>query len=896
MLISSSIPNLVNGVSQQPFTLRLASQAEVQENGLSTVAQGLKKRPPTKHIKKIINSAITNAYVHTINRDEAEKYTLVLTNEGLKVFDLDGNEQTVTFPQGTGYLTSTDPKNDFKVITINDYTFVVNKSFNVAESEAKYTPAQYEAIVNVKQGNYGKTYSVTIGGITGTFTTPNGGTASDVTQIATTHIAEQLRASLAQAATSVVNATISTATWSFSSRTGVIYTNSFYGDGWYTTFAETVYYRDYSGVTVTLAPGYDIGTLKFYVNGTLAPYYTTGVANQFFVVYRATLSSSSNSFTNPSVSATFNNSSAFGVDRYGSTLYITRKTDFTLSTSDGFNGNAMIAIKGTAKRYSDLPGNAPNGFVCEIAGDPTVEGDNYYVRFDTSESTATSDYFSGQWVETCKPGTSSGLSLATMPHVLVRNADGSFVFKQSDWTERKVGDKDTNPDPSFINQRIRDIVFFRNRLCLLSAESVAMSEAGEYFNFYRTTVTQLLDSDPIDVTASHTKVSILNHAVPFRSELLLLSTQSQFILSGADLLTPKTVSIKPVSEYENSEFCRPALINSNVYFPYTRSGYTGVKEFFKDPSSEQYEASDITGHIPTYIPSEVTKIAQCRTEDLLACLTSGKQNEIYVYKFFWDGTEKLQSSWSKWTFPSTDTILNVDFILSDMYITVSRSSGVFLEKMAVSAGDFTSYEPYVIHLDRKYKLDKTLLTYDGTYSKVLTSSLPYVPNDGEYVGVVANAQAKKAGTLAVGEIDGSYLKFQGDFTGSDLVFGRKYNFKYQFSPITWKQQKGNATSSDTQGRLQLRQMKFNFADTGFFEVATTPIGRNTYTHTYTGKTMGGSSATLGAFSISDGQFKVQTLGQNTTTVIELSNPTPLPCSFLSVDWEGFYTRRSGRSV
>ena len=46
-LISQSIPNLINGVSQQPPSLRLNTQAELQENGLSSVVTGLSKRPCT---------------------------------------------------------------------------------------------------------------------------------------------------------------------------------------------------------------------------------------------------------------------------------------------------------------------------------------------------------------------------------------------------------------------------------------------------------------------------------------------------------------------------------------------------------------------------------------------------------------------------------------------------------------------------------------------------------------------------------------------------------------------------------------------------------------------------------------------------------------------------------
>ena len=52
-LVSKNIPNFINGVSQQPPALRLAGQGEIQENGLSDVVAGLKKRPPTAHVNDL---------------------------------------------------------------------------------------------------------------------------------------------------------------------------------------------------------------------------------------------------------------------------------------------------------------------------------------------------------------------------------------------------------------------------------------------------------------------------------------------------------------------------------------------------------------------------------------------------------------------------------------------------------------------------------------------------------------------------------------------------------------------------------------------------------------------------------------------------------------------------
>ena len=87
-LITRSIPNLIGGVSQQPEILRLENQATAQENGFSGVVEGLKKRPPTKHVAKISNSALNNSFIHTINRDVNERYIVVISNGSISVFIL----------------------------------------------------------------------------------------------------------------------------------------------------------------------------------------------------------------------------------------------------------------------------------------------------------------------------------------------------------------------------------------------------------------------------------------------------------------------------------------------------------------------------------------------------------------------------------------------------------------------------------------------------------------------------------------------------------------------------------------------------------------------------------------------------------------------------------------
>ena len=88
-LINTSLPNLVQGVSQQPDTLRFDGQCEDQLNALSSVADGLKKRPNTRYLSELISTAVADgAFVHFINRDKGEKYVLIINNNFVRVFDI----------------------------------------------------------------------------------------------------------------------------------------------------------------------------------------------------------------------------------------------------------------------------------------------------------------------------------------------------------------------------------------------------------------------------------------------------------------------------------------------------------------------------------------------------------------------------------------------------------------------------------------------------------------------------------------------------------------------------------------------------------------------------------------------------------------------------------------
>ena len=169
----------------------------------------------------------------------------------------------------------------------------------------------------------------------------------------------------------------------------------------------------------------------------------------------------------------------------------------TVSASDGYGDDASQIVGDTVQNFVDLPSPAINNMVVKITGDATNGFDDYYVQYDSSGDV---------WQESVAPSMKTTLDNTTMPHVLIRTADGNFRFSQVDgstyaisgtdytvpaWGLRISGDDISSPDPSFIGRKINDMFFHKNRLGFLSDENVVMSRSGEYFAFFNETVTTL---------------------------------------------------------------------------------------------------------------------------------------------------------------------------------------------------------------------------------------------------------------------------------------------------------------------------------------------------------------------------------------------------------------------
>ena len=873
--ITTSVSNLVQGVSQQSPKVRFVGQCEEQINALSSVSDGLKKRPCTRVISDIYESVINPTdLVHFINRSETERYAVVINTEVARAFNLvTGNEATINGLTGgtelPEYLKTAYARKTIKPMVLADTTFLLNTAVTTAmTTDLSETLDESKALVFIKQGDYEKKYELIFNGqaadralvvlnweesIYGTqkissVTILNAGlgysskypptlTLSKIGSAGSTYSKASFKVNVNDATGQITSVT-------------VLKVGSYETDNW----AATISY-----------PQSDAGSAEIlYTSGD-----STAASNADTSIIAAGLNTSitANTTVNPAYTRTLNGSSLILDKNAGDTFYLTSR--------DGLANTAMGVVFKTVDDISDLPVQAPNGFAVSVRGSLDSKEDDYYVTFKTNDE---SSFGIGGWIESIGYKVSYKLDAATMPHRIINTGLDTFELSEVPWADRIVGDNDSNPLPSFIGKPINNLFFFKNRLGFLTDDTVLFSEAGQFFNFFRTTVRTLLDSDPIDVSAASTTISKLSSAVAFQENLILFADRGQFVVKSGDTLTSKTISVSAVTNYDVDTSSEPMGLGSYVYFTFPRGNYLGIREFRLDAASSTYDASDITSQIPSYILSGATsKLISSSTENLICVHTQeGTSNTLYVYKFYWSGNEKVISSWSKFTFAME--IHGIEFMNSKLYIVGNKDGQAILTfiNMEEQRTEQDTLGNFSYHLDLLTKV---------TSGPTTSITLPYHVEQDDIV----EAYDDKGINIKIESVVGStvYLK-----RPSTCFIGLRYPMEYTFSEPVFKQQGGPQGTPSGLTRFILRNGNVFFSDAASFRIEVTPTARETTILDYSPSIIDVSRA--GTMIFKDGVARFSIFTEAKDSVIKIINDSAFSANFQSAEFEANAHTRASR--
>jgi len=828
-LISDLIPSLLNGVSQQAPTVKDKSQGDLQENGYSDPVRGLKKRPGTQHVAKLSDSSYSSTFIHPIRRSGTETFIAVFSGTGstagdlVKIFDAsDGTSKTVNIRDATdSVITSGNTFNEIK-------TYLTDGNPNTAFTAT--TVADFTYLVN-KNKVVAKSSTVTSARNPEALVYVRGG------DYATTYSIE-IDPAGGDNYTEVAKVTTSDSSTASDKKEANIATDK---------------------IAKALKDGSAFGNNTAYSSSGSAP--TNG--NGYNEEHLGNTLGQAGNFSHLSASV------------QGSVIHIksSNTNDFSIRVTDSRSNGFIQAFKDSTLRFAELPGAGPTDakdMIIKITGDNSKFADDFYVKL--------TDETKGIYEETVATGLQNSLDPSTMPLQIIKETNGTFSIKQASWASRVAGDNDSNPFPSFVGSTLSDIFFHQNRLGVLSEESVVFTEAGKFLNWFRPTVLNLLDTDPIDVTVSTNRVSLLKHALPFSESLLIFSDQTQFILSSAEFLSPLDISLNVTTEFEADLDTTPVGAGRYVFFASPGGAFSTIREFYLQTDTEVKDATDVTGHVPRYIAGGVKQMIASSNYNMLCLITddSASSKTLWIYSYYWNGQNKVQSSWSQWKFDAD--ILAITFVQDDIFMVVQRSNKVYLEKVQLSQDEAVGATTtgHEILLDRRVKVtSNSNLTNFATVYYGDGSSLKYIDKAGNTLSL---AQAQDL-TLSA---------------SNPIYVGQSFTFKFQFSEIIV----GQGQKPQTISRLQLRNMTLNFANTGNFTARVTHTNRiteDTDDKLFTGRKVSQASNKTNQTSIiGSGSFKVPLLGNSKNIKLELLSESHLPCEFQSAEWEGFYHIRSRR--
>jgi hypothetical protein len=536
----------------------------------------------------------------------------------------------------------------------------------------------------------------------------------------------------------------------------------------------------------------------------------------------------------------------------------------------------------------------------------------------------------GVWEEVVQPGKDIEIDNTTMPLALTRvlpgsfsingggsttYSNGAFRFSYPDWYKRDCGDDITNPEPSFIGQTIQKMVFFRNRIALLSAENVILSRVNDFYNFWNKTAMAISNADPIDLQSSSTYPTKLYDAVEQAGGLVIFSASEQFLLSsGAEaLLTPETAKISYVSSHAFNPDTSPIELGTTIGFLNSTAKNTRFFEMAAVSQREEPTIVEQSKGIYNLFPVNTSMMTGSVENQLVLFGVDSTlhtaSNEVWGYKFYVEAGRKVQTAWFRWTLPNN---LVYHTIIDDVYYAVLNTGSTFtFEKFDIKIKSDTlligdAPDDNRVHLDTKKTFASGDLTYDsandvttftlgaGYYSTRNLSA--YCITDSDALGKSYDIPSAKITGTAPNQtvtLPGNWKTSTeaGTSTSSvntDVVIGYEYEFEVELPTIYMMRPEGDKMASETRGSLVIHRMNFDFGDVGVIDVTLKRKGRDDYTYTVESKEWDNILASTPAIA-SSYLHTIPVYDRNTNLTVQIKSNHPSPATIHSMNWEGDYS-------
>jgi hypothetical protein len=962
--VTQRIPNLFLGISQQPDNRKFPGQVRDAVNVFPDYALGLLKRPGGRFIADLYNASPTGKFF-SILRDDAEKYVGQFANNTFKIWSLlDGSPRTVDMGTNAG-VPGTCNYTNVQTALLNYNTAKATTATRLDQlnaAQATYEEAldgqnsTSESLFEVAYNYpYADLQEYVVSGIllssTGYYTVKvSGVVVSAATTLPAGYVVGAERTNqhplVAQSGYKLfeverpVPATHTPAQLSTALTALTTAQNNYNSAVSDEATKKGLYDTQITNCNITTIPsnGYLFGataddiellTLNDYTfvlnRQKVVQMKATTVAalpNQAFVVvnvvaynakYQVILNGTTFSYTTPATTAAgvadaetivvnltnaINASGAYSATVVGPGIYITRATAFTVETRGSTEDDGLYVFQDQITNITRLPTQCRKGYKVKVVNSNEVDIDDMWVEFQTTNSATNGP---GTWEETNAPGITYQLDELTMPHQLVRQANGSFKFQPVDWEDRLVGDNNTNPLPSFIGSTIQSLFFYRNRLGFLANEAVILSKAGDYFNFFVTTAMTVSSDDPIDLTASSTKPVTLNYVKTTSVGLVIFGQTEQFLLTtDSDILSPNTAKINTLSNYECDSKVGAVALGTTLAFISKTPLYTRVFELMDINNNAPPFMFDETRVVPELIPSTVNSMISSPGLSMISIGTKGS-NTIYQYRFLQQGEKRPLESWYKWEL--TGNLLDQFFDISTFYATVTDGTKVYVVSMDLTQASEEGFLTLPTGEKTDVCLDMWNINPYRTYNSVADTTRVYLPYNhftgktlsvvilGGYIGGSSSVTNQSVGAVEYPTVSSAggqyYFDLDGDFRGRDLIIGYLYDMTVELPKFYLIKSDNETAASDFTADLIIHRIKVSTGLSGPVTYRINITGIPTWEETVN-VTLPNQYVLNSVNIATDAVHNVPLYQRNKNLMVRIVGDTPFPVSLLSLNWEGRY--------
>ena len=595
----------------------------------------------------------------------------------------------------------------------------------------------------------------------------------------------------------------------------------------------------------------------------------------------------------------------------------------------------MRVMQTAVNDVSRLPNQCRNGYIVKVANARLAEEDDYYLKFDGQNGLDGP----GSWNECAKP--SIPRRLFNMPLAIQRTGlanpgnpateIATFTVGRFPYQDRLVGDNGTNPYPSFVTAkgaqtsnelldaaRINKVIFFRNRLAILSGENVILSRPGTFGipDFFIESALTVSPSDPIDISASSMFPSEIFDAIEINSGLVVFSSNQQFLLStDSEILNPETAKLRSIATFNYNTAIPPISLGTTIAYLDSSGKFSRFNEVANIAREGEPSVVEQSKVVPTLIPKDVDLLTNSRDNSMVLV---GKTNTdtVFGYKYFNVGEKREQQAWFKWKF---NRALKYHFIVNDTYYLLDQDS--FLQQVPITDPDTGAASVYYadsinqdgvdynIHLDNYTELEDGV--YDPTTNlTTFTNKATWLPDvtasNGELVVVdtIDGGNQARVGRYAkptlLGNNPNDDFTLPGDWSQATnalvaLKIGYLYEYKAEFPRIYPTKIEGERAFADVNSSVVVHRIKVHFGKIGLYETTLTRKGKPNYSEVY-------ESALLDEYDASDAPYLAEYIKtvpiyeRNTNVGITLKSSHPSPATLRGMSWEGDYTPRFYKRV